>query len=48
MLCENNDVDECLYNWFLQKCSEGIHGVILKRQAVSFNKLLGRVETFRA
>jgi hypothetical protein len=38
-----------LYKWFLQKCNEKepINGVILKAQAVQFNKLLGRDETFK-
>jgi hypothetical protein len=47
-LCEHSETDECLYKWFLQKRSERapINGVILKAQAVQFNKLLGGDETF--
>jgi hypothetical protein len=48
-LCEHSEVDECLYKWFLQKRSERvpINGVILKAQAVQFNKLLSGDETFK-
>jgi hypothetical protein len=47
-LCECNEVGECLCKWFLQKCSERVHtnGVLLKAQAVQFNRLLSRDETF--
>jgi hypothetical protein len=47
-LCEHSEVDECLYKWFLQKRSERVptNGVILKAQAVQFNKLLGGDERF--
>jgi hypothetical protein len=46
---EHSEVDECLCKWSLQKRSERvpINGVILKAQAVQFNKLLGRGETFK-
>jgi hypothetical protein len=42
-LCEHSEVDECLYKCFIQKRSERapINGVIIKAQAVQFNKLLG-------
>jgi hypothetical protein len=48
-LCEHSEAYECLYKLFLQKCSEKvpINGVILKAQAVQFNKLLGGDETFK-
>jgi hypothetical protein len=47
--CEHSEVDECLYKWFLQKHSERvpINGEIMKAQAVQFNRLLGRDETFK-
>jgi hypothetical protein len=49
-LCENSDVDECLYKWSLQKRSERlpVNRIILKAQRVQFNKLLGGDETFKA
>jgi hypothetical protein len=33
--CENSDVENCLYKWFLQEPSEGapVNGVIFKAQA---------------
>jgi hypothetical protein len=47
-LCENSEVDECLYKWFLKKhrAIVPINGVILKAKAIQFNKLLGGHETF--
>jgi hypothetical protein len=37
-LCENREVDECFYKWFLQKHSQRvtINGVTLKAQAIQF------------
>jgi hypothetical protein len=48
-LCEHSEADECLYKWFLQKRSERvpIPGVILKAQAIQFNRLLVRDEILK-
>jgi hypothetical protein len=48
-LCDHNEVDECLYKWFLQKRSERvpINGVILETQAVQLNKILSQDESFK-
>jgi hypothetical protein len=42
--CVHSEVDECLYKWFPQKYSENVprDGIVLKVQAVQFNKLLCR------
>jgi hypothetical protein len=47
---EDNEVDDCLYTWFLQKRSEcvAVNRMILKEQALNFNKLLGGDDTFKA
>jgi hypothetical protein len=48
-LCKHSEVDQSLCKWFLQKHSEkvSINGVILKAQALQFNKLLRRDEIFK-
>lgn len=48
-LCEQSEVHESLHTWLLQKCSERVptDRVILKAQAVKFNRLLSRNETFK-
>ena len=47
---EDNELDDCLYKWFIQKRSESVpvNGVILKAQALKFNNLLGGDNTFKA
>jgi hypothetical protein len=47
---ENGYVHKCLYKWSLPKCSERvpINEIILKAQAVQFNKALSRDEKFEA
>ena len=43
-LCENSTVNQNLYRWFLQNCSEKmcINGVLLKVKVVKYNKQLIR------
>lgn len=46
----NKDVDDALYIWFLQARVNGlpVSGAILRSKALSFNKELGGLETFKA
>jgi len=47
-LCENSTVNQNLYRWFLENCSEKmcISGVLLKVKAVKYNKQLIRSKQF--
>lgn len=49
-LCSNSYVNGCLCKWFVHMHSERMHvsGVVMKVQAVEFNRLLGMNGTFKA